>query len=203
MSFTDGFRPPAREPTPEEVGVRGGSKACGGCTLCCKVLGIGPNGKAPGVLCPHAAPGSGCGVHDHRPEVCATYQCAWTWAEPLDPSWRPDRAGFLINPRPDPAEVEVVVDPDQPDAWRREPYASQIKRWSDPRTVSIARVLVRTNGRVMVLFPETEIDLGLPNQPNFRVESGYEMRDGRMQPFARFTSLFGATPSFSLTGPRP
>lgn len=187
------------DPPPSEVvGLRAEPKACGDCTLCCKVLGIGPNGKEAGVLCQFAQPGGGCGVHERRPDNCRAYQCIWTWADPLDITWRPDVAGFLLSPRPDPAEVQVVVDPANPDAWRREPYYSQIRQWSDPRAGPISRVLVRTHGRVMVLFPEAEIDLGPPNDPHFQVQSGYESRDGRDIPFARFASRFGATPELSL-----
>ena len=114
MSFSD-----SRPPTPAEIGVRGEPKACGGCTLCCKVLGIGPNGKAPGALCEFAVVSSGCSVHPTRPGNCRGFQCIWTLAEPLGEDWRPDRAGFLISPRPDPAEIQIVLDPDLPAAWRR------------------------------------------------------------------------------------
>jgi hypothetical protein len=187
-----------REPTAQEVGVRTEPKACGDCTVCCTVLGIGPNGKAPGVTCSYARPGQGCGVHPTRPDNCRAYQCIWTWADPLDITWRPDVAGFLLNPRPDPREVEVVVDPGNPNGWRREPYFAQLRQWSDPASPSIARVLVRHQGRVMVLFPDAEIDLGPPNDPHFQVQSGYETRDGRSAPFARFATRFGAAPELAM-----
>ena len=92
--------PPAHQPTAEEVGVRNEPKACAGCTLCCTVLGIGPDGKAPGAPCPYVQTGQGCGIHPTRPDNCRAYQCIWTLADPLDITWRPDVAGFLLNPRP-------------------------------------------------------------------------------------------------------
>ena len=187
MSSTEDSASSDRQPTPEEVGVRSQPKPCGGCTVCCKVLGIGEAGKEPGILCSLALPRGGCGVHTRRPQNCADYQCLWTWAEPLDASWRPDVAGFLLNQRPDPAELEVVVDPDRPDAWRLEPYHSQIRQWADPRNGSITRVLVRTRGQVKVVFPDAEIDLGLPNHPGFQVQSGFQFGESGMRPFARFT----------------
>jgi hypothetical protein len=48
-------------------------------------------------------------------------------------------------------------------------------------------VLVRTRGRVIVIFPEEEIDLGTPDgKPG--IHSGYEEKDGKLQPFARFAN---------------
>ncbi len=153
--------------------------------MCCKLLDIAELEKPRGVWCRHFAKGGGCGVYADRPGVCQAYQCTWTWAGPLDESWRPDRAGFLIHPGRNASDVEIVVDPGRPDAWRREPYYSQIKHWSNRENVSVRRVLVRTRGRVIVVFPEAEIDLGLcESAPN--VQAGYEIKDGRLQPFARF-----------------
>ena len=176
--------PAAREPTPAEVGVLATPKACGECSLCCKVLAIEELQKQGGLLCQHVRSGKGCGIYAERPQVCRVYQCSWSWAGPLDERWRPDRAGFLLHPGLEASHVDIVVDPERPDAWRREPYYSQIKQWSDRRNPAITRVLVTMPGHIIVVFPECEIDIGPPGKPI--IYSGYAMKDGRMQPYAYF-----------------
>jgi hypothetical protein len=179
-----------RQSTPAELGVLSEPKACGECGLCCKVLEFPELKKPRDVWCRHFVKGEGCGVHADRPQSCRDYQCTWTWAAPLDARWRPDRAGFVLHPGPNPSEVEIVVDPGRPDAWRSEPYYSQIKQWADPRNLSITRIIVRTGGRLIVVFAEADIDLGLPppNDTMPYIHWGYEMRDGRLQPYARFAT---------------
>ena len=175
----------------QQAGVRTAPKPCGECSLCCKILKIAEFEKAPGVWCSHVLKGKGCAIHGHveRPAICHDYHCTWTMADPLDDRWRPDRAGFLLNPGPVDSEIWIVVDSTRPDAWRREPYHSQIKRWSEPSNPTISRVLVLLRGRAIVVFPETDIDLGPPpSDPMPPIDSGYEMRDGRMQPYARYAS---------------
>jgi hypothetical protein len=176
-------------PSPRDIGVRDAAKACGECSLCCKMLSIVELKKASGAMCQHMVPGKGCGIHAERPQVCSSYQCVWSLADPLDEQWRPDRAGFILNPRQDPSEVEVLVDTNRPDAWKREPFYSTFKRWSHPSATSISRVLVRTRGKTVVVFPDTEIELGPLSGQLPYVHSGYEMKDGRPQPYARLAPV--------------
>jgi hypothetical protein len=157
MSLPPGPRPP----TPAEAGVLTQPKPCGECAACCKLVFV------------------------TEPSKPAGYQCLWTLAGPLDERWRPDRAGFLLQAGRVEGEVEIVVDPDRPDSWRLQPYYSQIKLISDVGRGGAPRVLVLTQGRVIVVFPETDIDLGPPNgMPN--ISWGYEMQDGRPWPYARY-----------------
>ncbi len=160
-------------------------KPCGDCGLCCTVLDIAELQKPSDAVCRHFAKGRGCSIHSDRPNACRSYQCIWTLAGPLGGQWRPDRAGFLLTPTADPSHVEILVDPARPDAWRSEPYYSQFKQWSHQAHPDISRVLVRSRGRMIVVFPEADIDLGPPNGMR-HIEWGYEEKDGRIQPFARF-----------------
>jgi hypothetical protein len=175
----------ASNPRPEDVGVRTEPKPCGECSLCCKIPEIAAVDKPAGVWCRHVIKGKGCGIYGERPEACRHYQCTWTWADPLDERWRPDRAGFLLNPKADAGLIEIVVDSGKPDAWRREPYYSQIKQWSDRSNPGITRVQVRVRGRVIIVFPEADVDLG-PEQMGAPIQSGYALKDGRLQPYAEF-----------------
>jgi hypothetical protein len=104
----------------------------------------------------------------------------------FDESWRPDRAKFLL----DAGESQIVVycDTGSPDAWRREPYYSRIKALSSRQVRPFTMVLVRLRGRIIVVFPEAEIDLG-PERPERKIESGYEIQGGRPTPFARYAGM--------------
>ncbi len=186
MTSPDLPNPQVGRPLPAEAGAPTAPKACGQCSLCCKLLEIAELEKPMGVWCRHFVKGRGCGVYADRPPACQDYQCAWTWAPLLDDRWRPDRAGFLIHPVQAASELEIVADPSRPAAWRREPYYSQIKTWSDPANTSVSVVRVRIGDRVLVVFPETEIDLGLSNGRT-GIRCGYERKGGKLQPYARFS----------------
>ncbi len=85
-----------------------------------------------------------------------------------------------------PNELMIVVDPAFPEAWRREPYYSRIKNVSVRASEPFILVHVRIKDRVLVVFPEAEIDIG-PNQSGMLIQSGYEIRDGKRVPFAHFS----------------
>jgi len=97
--------------------------------------------------------------------------------------WRPDRAKFLM----DAGENQIVIypDPGAPDAWRREPFHSRIKALSSRAQRPFTMVLVRQRSRMIVVFPEAEIDLG-PDRPEMEIQSGYELVAGKPTPYARF-----------------
>ena len=97
--------------------------------------------------------------------------------------WRPDRARFLM----DVGESQLIIypDPGASDAWRRQPYYARIKALSSRVHEPFTLVLVRARGRILVVFPETEIDIG-PERADLIVQSGYETNGGRPVPFARY-----------------
>jgi hypothetical protein len=161
-------------------------KPCDECSLCCKVFGVNELGKAADQWCMHFAPGKRCTIYPQRPGECRKFQCGWSTTEGLDLSWRPDNAKFVMDDTR-PNELMIVCDPSYPDAWRREPYYSRIKSVAARKSEPFILVQVRIKGRVYVVFPETEIDIG-PNKPGMVIQSGYEMKDGKLEPYARFAS---------------
>ena len=48
--------------------------------------------------------------------------------ETLDAAWEPSRSHMMIY-RQGP-QITVLVDPDHPDIWRREPYHAQLRAWA-------------------------------------------------------------------------
>ncbi len=162
-------------------------KPCGECGMCCKLAPVPELGKAAGDRCRHFAKGRGCTIQATKPASCRDYQCIWTYAAPLDDSWRPDRAGFILQPGAG-NTLEVLPHPAAPNSWRAEPYYAQLKAWADYRTPGRPLVTVRTRGHAIVIFPEEDVDLG-PVQPDKHIEYGYAEKDGKVQPFARFIDV--------------
>ncbi len=140
--------------------------------------------KEEGSWCPKFAKGVGCSIHDHKPDECRRFQCYWSISELLGDEWRPDRAKFVLWSDAD-GRIIVEVDAAAPYAWRREPYLAALRSWTDPRRPRPLQVLVRVAGRMMMLFPDAEVDIG-PHQPGRNIRSGYEMQDGKPTPYARY-----------------
>jgi uncharacterized protein len=94
-------------------------KACGECTLCCKVLDIVELAKPAGTLCSGCvrSVSGGCGIYATRPQVCRAYECLWKGDRAMSPQMRPDRVGTLLMEDPDSDEYRAVCDPEKPFAW--------------------------------------------------------------------------------------
>ena len=146
-------------------------KPCGSCSLCCKVMTVSEIGKPAGSWCPRFAKGVGCTTHDAKPGACSEFQCYWSVSEVLGEEWRPDRSKLVLWSDAE-GRVIVEVDPSTPSAWKREPFFSALKSWSDTRRPRPLQVLVRVGGRYIVLFPEAEIDVG-PHQAGMKLDVGY------------------------------
>jgi len=136
-------------------------RACGSCTLCCKVIAVADFDKAPGVWCPHCVRGKGCGIYETRPTNCRTFFCEWMHTPSLGPEWKPERAKFALVTG-EGGHLTAFVDPGSPGAWRKAPYFETFKRWSleaarakPPRIVTI-----RVGARVTIVLPDREIDVG-------------------------------------------
>lgn len=71
-------------------------RACGGCTVCCRILAIAPLAKPAGVLCRHST-GTACGIYAERPEACARWDCLWRRIGALPDALRPDRSGVVFS----------------------------------------------------------------------------------------------------------
>lgn len=160
-------------------------RACGSCGLCCKLMRIEEIDKPENRWCPHYSQGRGCGVYQTRPTECATFVCGWLVDEKLDERWKPTTARFFLWQPAGPRRLVIEVDPAFPQAWRKEPYYSTIKSWSNRSRPGAAELIVKVGQRVTMIFPERDIELGLL-QPEGVIKSGYRLQDGRHQPYAYF-----------------
>ena len=135
-------------------------RACGSCTMCCKVFRIPELDKAAGDWCRHVAQGRGCGIHPTRPETCRAFFCHWLRNGALGEEWKPDRARFVIYVEAGGRRLVVATDRAKPRAWTAMPYYAQFKRWA---TLGVARdhqVVVFMGERATIILPDRDVDLG-------------------------------------------
>ncbi|MGH6767572.1 MAG: hypothetical protein ACRECO_00975 [Xanthobacteraceae bacterium] len=139
-------------------------RACGSCTLCCKVVSIPELGKAAGSWCKHCRPGRGCGIHAARPYVCRGAYCEWMISKGLGPEWKPERSKFALFKTNDGRRLTAHVDPGYPSAWRQSPYYENFKQWAREaaqKTPEMHVVDVMIGEHAIVILPDREVELGI------------------------------------------
>lgn len=144
---------PATEPVP--------GRACGTCTLCCKVYDVPPLAKPAGRWCGHCRPGRGCGIYETRPEPCRAFHCLWMTQDWLGPEWKPERSKLVLTIDPGTRFLLVQVDPGAANAWRAEPYYRSLKQWSAAGAARKQHVVVFLNKSATVILPDRDVPLGL------------------------------------------
>lgn len=134
-------------------------RTCGDCSLCCKLLRIEAFNKPVGTWCGHCAPGrGGCTAYDTRPTECRDFYCYWLRSPSLGPEWRPNKCKMFL--RSEFNLLAIHVDSSDPSAWRREPFFRQIKAFATRAADTKQQVAVYINNRVIVVFPNKEVDVG-------------------------------------------
>jgi len=138
---------------------------CGDCSLCCKLIRVDAFDKAPGTWCAHCAPnkGGGCRIYDSRPAECRDFHCAWLASPTLGEEWRPNRCKLVLRVESDGHLIAVHVDPSDPTAWRREPYFRTLKHFAVLGAGSKQQVIVYIRNRVIAIFPNKEVEVGIMN----------------------------------------
>ena len=134
---------------------------CGSCTLCCKVFEVPVLEKPAGSWCKHCQPGKGCGIWETRPDHCRAFYCLWMTQSWLAPEWKPDISKIVITVDPATGFLLFQVDPGSANAWKREPYYSQIKRWSAAYLAKGLLCLVFVNKAATVVLPDRDQVLGV------------------------------------------
>ena len=134
-------------------------RACGDCTLCCKVMAIEEIAKPAGQWCRHCKPGRGCLVYDDRPAECRAFNCLWLMDERFGPHWKPARSKMVLTSSDD--GLEIRCDPGFPDAWRKEPFRGEIGALATAGETHDVTVLVISGQKMVLVTPEKEFDLGV------------------------------------------
>lgn len=137
-------------------------RACGACSLCCKLLRIDEIAKPEATWCTHCAPGrGGCQIYDSRPGDCRTFNCAWLTAAEIGPEWHPEKCKMVLYVEADGQRIALHVDPARPQAWRQEPYYGQLKEWASRGVEAKRQVVIYIKDRAIVVLPGAEVDLGV------------------------------------------
>lgn len=154
-------------------------RACGACTLCCKVFDVPAVQSVAGQWCRHTLAGRGCGIHASRPDHCRSFHCLWMTEEWLGPEWKPDRAKMVLSLDPESRSMNVQIDPGQANAWKREPYYGQLKRWAAASLPLKRHVLIHVNKTTTVVLPDRDVALGV-FEPGDRLVSRERQTPGGM-----------------------
>ncbi len=159
-------------------------RTCGTCTLCCKLLRIPELDKPQGTWCPHCAPARGCNRYDTRPPSCRAFHCGYLVSEFVSEDWLPSKCRIVLVEEP--TGITAVVDRDRPDAWKAEPYYSQLKTWATQGITAQRQVVVRIGSRTIAVLPDRDVDLG-QMQPGERVAI-----EGRVTPLGMVYDAYRA-----------
>jgi len=124
-------------------------------------MGIHALKKDPGSWCAHCDIGKGCKIYDARPDGCRIFQCGYLTLPELDERFRPSTCHFVVAVKPEAHRIEIHVDQQRPDAWRKQPYYSWIKQTSRQAMTRNMVVIVYIGRRYWAIYPDRDADLGI------------------------------------------
>src|SRR5262249_13439594 len=135
-------------------------RACGSCSLCCKVLDIPDLAKPQNKWCQHCKPGrGGCAIYNERPDVCKAFACLWLIDDFWDEGWTPTRSKMVLRTLPINNHLELHVNVDS--AF---PYYEQLKvytiLWPE------RPVCIHIGERCIGMTPEKEVEFRLGENIN-------------------------------------
>jgi hypothetical protein len=79
--------------------------------------------------------------------------------ERLGPHWKPNKSKIVITTSED--GLEIRCDPGFSDAWRKEPFQSQIHKWAEAGELSDVTVLVIVGEKMTLVTRGREFALGV------------------------------------------
>lgn len=104
------------------------TRACGGCTLCCRLMPVRELAKGANTRCRYQRTGKGCAVYatHKQPPSCKIWSCAWLVDPETAKLSRPDRSHYVIDVMPD-----YITTVDNATGERRDHPVVQV--WCDPK----------------------------------------------------------------------
>jgi hypothetical protein len=107
-------------------------RACGECSLCCKLLAIADLDKPGGEWCRHCKPThDGCMIYDRRPEVCRKFACQWLKDASFGDEWFPPKARMFLFVDGSVRPLVLRIVSDVLGRWRKPPYYDRIQWLAD------------------------------------------------------------------------
>lgn len=126
--------------------------------MCCKTLFVPEISKAPDVWCKHCKIGEGCTIYAERPQSCRDFDCQYLRSADIAEHWKPAHSRMVISLFKN--RVCVHVDPDRSDAWRREPYHSDLREWAANAAPGGGVIAVYVGYDLTVVLPDRDVSLG-------------------------------------------
>ena len=134
-------------------------RACGTCTMCCKTMRVPELEKPIDKWCPHCIKGQGCGIYEQRPNSCREFLCVYLLDGQLGEYWKPSHSRMVLSNTVE-TVLRVLVDPDRPDAWRKQPYYADLKKWSLNAARQKSVVVVHVGDSLTVILPDRDKPFG-------------------------------------------
>jgi hypothetical protein len=134
--------------------VRG--RNCDGCTMCCKLLSVAELDKPPVSWCTLCDVKVGCNAYAGRPTECRDFYCGYLLDPTLDERWKPSHCKLVVTREEQLGETLIHNDPARPDAWRREPFHSQILAWAGAAVAQGRKVIIWQGDAKIAVVPEAQ-----------------------------------------------
>jgi hypothetical protein len=148
---------PSRVPSPDTPPA---VRACGTCTMCCKVFRIEDLAKPAGKWCPHCAIGAGCKIYETRPQQCRAFDCVWIQDPSMPDSWKPEHTKIVFSVWPATGFIYGQVDPGAPAAWQKEPLLTRLRAWSEKLLQERRHLLIFVGSNATLIMPPGPVPIG-------------------------------------------
>jgi hypothetical protein len=145
-------------------------RGCGECSVCCKVFPLAEYQKPAQVMCQHCVPGKGCSIYATRHPVCREFACAWLIRGEIGAHWYPLLSKMVLTIPAGTNYIQVSIENGFADNWQKEPYKSDLIKWSSHQPVKIndranRRAIQISNGRITVKENVSWVDKTNPELP--------------------------------------
>jgi len=114
--------------------------------------------KPGGTWCTHCDIGKGCRIYADRPQSCSVFFCVYLLNATLGEHWKPSHSRMVVTR--DTGRINIIVDPERPDAWRKEPYHSDLKKWAASFALQQTIVAVTVGETITIVLPDRDVPLG-------------------------------------------
>jgi hypothetical protein len=155
----------------ELTGIAVPGRSCEGCAMCCMIMTIKALNKPKSTWCRHCSTKKSCDIYEQRPGECQNFFCGYLSFPELGEEWKPSRSKIVLAGETDGRRITAYVDPNRPDAWKKEPFYSTLKKWAKAAAPRGGQIVVCVDEHMFVLFPERNVDLGIVS-PDHRIITG-------------------------------
>jgi len=132
--------------------------------MCCKVLTIPELEKPGNQWCSHCDIGKGCKIYAERPQTCAGFFCLYLSDAAISEHWKPSHSRMVMSS--DAGGLYIHVDPARADAWRKEPYYTELKTWARNFAQRNVMTIVLVGESLTAILPDRDKHLGRQDPRN-------------------------------------